>query len=43
MPDGNDPRRTITGITFAADKVELVAPPVNGSRPATAEKEPVKS
>ena len=26
MPDGNDPRRTITGITFAADKVELVRP-----------------
>lgn len=43
MPDGNDPRRTITGITFAADKVELVAPPTNGSRPAAAEKEPVKS
>ena len=44
MPDGNDPRRTITGITFAADKVELVAAPGNGSRPvAPLEKEPVKA
>ena len=44
MPDGNDPRRTITGITFAADKVELVAAPTNGSRSGPpAEKEAVKS
>jgi hypothetical protein len=42
MPDSQNPGRTITGTTFAADRVELVAAPSNSHRQPAGDKEAVK-
>jgi hypothetical protein len=42
MPDSQNPGRMVTGMSFAADKVEVVSPP-NGHKPAVADREAAKS
>jgi hypothetical protein len=43
MPDSKSPGRMVNGITFAADRAELIAAATNSHKPTTADREPAKS